>query len=149
MNKSPKSQLSQDTKYCSGTGSSRENCTLHSQIQGMEARRCERMVAERFWRPVLAQPPLLPPLDFSSSSEDEVEISVISSASYRSMSSTKLEWLLLTRQCIIMIFDSCILGSVFAAIRIPVQGLTALRMLLRRFLRELVLYLTHNPRFIT
>ena len=126
----------------------------------MEARRRERMAARRGPGGVVARARPPPPLDFSSSSENEVEIPVIgevSSDEFDDVGAAAVDGMDEGDE-----FDPsvyyCHLSQTFTHVYIlyraafslqpvPVQRLTALQILLRRFLWGLVPYLTRQSPF--
>ena len=115
----------------------------------MEARRRERMAARRGPGGVVARVPPPPALDFSSSSENEVEIPVISEVSSDEFDEVGAaavdgmdegdEFDPSVYKChLSQTFYSCIYRAASSLQPVPVQRLTAPQMLLRRFLRGLV-----------
>lgn len=117
----------------------------------MEARRRERMAARRGPGGVVARAPLPPTLDFSSSSENEAEIPVISEVSSDEFDEVGPagvdgmdegdEFDPSVYYCpLSQAFYSCIYLAASSQQPVQVQRLTAPQMLLRRFLRGLVPY---------
>jgi hypothetical protein len=124
----------------------------------MEARRRERMAARRGPGGVVARVPPPPTLDFSSSSENEVEIPVISEVSsdeFDEVGAAAVDGMdegdefdpSVYYSHLSQTFYSCIYRAGSSLQPVQVQRLTAPQMLLRRFLRGLVPYLTRQSPF--
>ena len=124
----------------------------------MEARRRERMAARRGPGGVVARVPPPPTLDFSSSSENEVEIPVISEMSsdeFDEVEAAAVDGMDEGDEFDPSVYNchlsqssySCIYRAASSLQPVLVQRLTALQMLLRHFLRGLVPYLTRQSLF--
>ena len=123
----------------------------------MEARRRERMAARRGPGGIVARAPPPPTLDFSSSSENEVEIPVISEASsdeFDEVGPAAVDGMdegdefdpSVYYSHLFDIFYSYIYRAA-SSLQPAVQRLTAPQMLLRRFLQGLVPYPTRQSQF--